>query len=138
MNTYPINMESTEIFDRIMSLYDEAISEGKGYLKLDNDSSYMYLAVEKPYEGMYPDNEDIVSLAHYGRQNGDAMRDPEMLFLYKDGRYFPMYYHNDYMHVVQESMYLSGEKWKVHPGMQKGQRDFANMWLKNIRVQHGV
>ncbi len=132
MNTYAINKKATEIFDRIMVLYNEAIAEGKDYLKLDNDSSYMYLAVEKPY------GENIISLAHYGRQNGDAMRDPEMLFLLKYGRYYPMYYHNDYMYIVQESMYLCGGKWKVNPSMQKGQRDFAEMWLRNIREQQGI
>ena len=132
MNTYAINKEATAIFDRVMALYDETISEGKEYLKLDNDSDYMYLAVEKPY------GEDIISLAHYGKQNGDPMRDPEMLFLLKGGRYYPVYYHNDYMHIVQESMYLSGDKWKVKPSMQKGQKDFAEMWLRNIREQQGV
>ncbi len=132
MNTYTLNRKATEIFDRIMVLYDKAISEGKEYLKLDNDSNYMYLAVEKPY------GDDIISLAHYGRQNGDAMRDPEVLFLHKNGRYYPMYYHNDYMHVVQESMFLSGERWKVNPSMQKGQRDFANMWLSNIQEQQEI
>ena len=132
MNTYALNRKATEIFDRIMVLYDKAISEGKEYLKLDNDSNYMYLAVEKPY------GDNIISLAHYGKQNGDAMRDPEMLFLNKNGRYYPMYYHNDYMHIVQESMFLSGERWKVIPSMQKGQRDFANMWLSNIKVQQGL
>ncbi len=132
MNTYALNRKATEIFDRIMVLYDQAIFEGKEYLKLDNDSNYMYLAVEKPY------GDDIISLAHYGNQNGDAMRDPEMMFLCKNGRYYPMYYHNDYMHVVQESMFLSGERWKVNPRIQKGQRDFANMWLSNIQEQQEI
>ena len=42
------------------------------------------------------DKYDFFSLAHYGQQNGDAMRDPEMLFaLHKDTRQFiPYYYRN--------------------------------------------
>ena len=66
------------------------------------------------------------------------MRDPEMLFLKKGDRYYPMYYHNDYVGVVQESMFKSGDRWKVNPPMQKGQADFANMWMSNIEEQQNI
>ncbi len=40
---------------------------------------WMRLVIEVlPERG--PDGHIVVSVAHYGEQNGDAMRDPEMLF----------------------------------------------------------
>ena len=47
-----------------------------------------------------------ISLAHYGQQNGDAMRDPEMIIaLHKESQQFvPYYYRNDY-----DSTAISGE-----------------------------
>ena len=33
---------------------------------------------------------------------------------------------------------LRGERWKVNPSMQNGQRDFAEMWLSNIKEQQGI
>ena len=44
-----------------------------------------------------------ISIAHYGSQNGDLMRDPEMVIIYdtKTGDYIPSYYRNDYMGIFK-------------------------------------
>ena len=61
-----------------------------------SDGTYMPVYVEIIDR---TDNYTHISLAHYGQQNGDAMRDPEMIIaLHKDGQQFiPSYYRNDYM-----------------------------------------
>jgi hypothetical protein len=48
------------------------------YLKIDN-SPFMELVIEAMDESG-PMGLPAISVAHYGRQNGDAMRDPEMCF----------------------------------------------------------
>lgn len=132
MNTYAVSKEATKIFDKIMVLYNEAISKGKEYLKLDNNPDYMYLAVEKPYRKY------IISLAHYRKQNGDAMRDPEMLFLYMNGRYYPMYYRNDFMNIEQYCMFVSKSKWKVIAELQYQYSAISEIWLNNIKNQQNL
>ena len=41
-----------------------------------------------------------VSLCHYGTQNGDMMRDPEVVFKVKDNKIIPLKYQNDYIGVT--------------------------------------
>ena len=48
------------------------------YLKIDN-APYMDLVIEAVDESG-PQGLPTISVAHYGEQNGDAMRDPEMCF----------------------------------------------------------
>lgn len=48
------------------------------YINITNEP-YMRLVVEV-VSGPYPDGSHEVSVAHYGKQNGDAMRDPEILY----------------------------------------------------------
>ena len=48
------------------------------YLKIDNPP-YMELVIEATDESG-PCGLPVVSVAHYGLQNGDPMRDPEMCF----------------------------------------------------------
>ncbi len=67
---------------------------------------YMTLTVENIGPG--PRHLPALSICHYGEQNGDAMRDPEMCFEMEieDGKvkeFHPYYYRNDYMGVEQWS-----------------------------------
>jgi hypothetical protein len=48
------------------------------YLKIDN-APYMELVIEAMDESG-PCGLPAISVCHYGEQNGDAMRDPEMYF----------------------------------------------------------
>src|SRR6202012_5540685 len=68
------------------------------YLKIDTPP-YMELVIEAMDESG-PRGLPALSVAHYGEQNGDAMRDPEMCFeLEADGELSPYYYRNDYVGV---------------------------------------
>src|SRR5260370_8137823 len=61
---------------------------------------WMRLVIEVlPERG--PDGHIVVSVAHYGEQNGDTMRDPEMLFevveeVGREPEFWPFYFRNDY------------------------------------------
>jgi ParB/RepB/Spo0J family partition protein len=74
------------------------------YLKIDN-APYMELVIEAMDESG-PMGLPALSVAHYGEQNGDLMRDPEMCFelgLAGGPHLDPWYWRNDYVAVEQWS-----------------------------------
>jgi hypothetical protein len=107
-------------------------------LKIENPP-YMVLVIEAiPEQG--PLNLPAISVAHYGEQNGDLMRDPEMCFeLSKpplSGLLLSVYYYcNDYMSVEQFSRYREGNNYVVVPDLYEQHEQFARQWDKNIRDQ---
>ena len=86
------------------------------------------------------DKYDFFSLAHYGQQNGDAMRDPEMLFaLHNETRQFiPYYYRNDYCGIEENSVRWSEDGIFLNRRLQAEHTTFANQWLRNIAAQQGI
>ncbi|MBS0155196.1 MAG: hypothetical protein JSS38_11410, partial [Nitrospira sp.] len=64
---------------------------------------YLPLSVEEI--GCSGDGYRLVSLCHYGEQNGDLMRDPDIVFLFHnvpDGMAAePVSFRNDYLGIVQ-------------------------------------
>ncbi len=73
-------------------------------LKIDN-APYMELVIEAMDESG-PMGLPALSVAHYGEQNGDAMRDPEMCFelgLAGGAHLSAFYYRNDYLGIEQWS-----------------------------------
>ena len=89
----------------ILQIIEEAGGLPKaGCISIDNEP-WMRLVIEVlPERG--PDGHVVVSVAHYGEQNSDAMRDPEMLFEVVEGgsrqlEFWPFYFRNDYAAVEQ-------------------------------------
>ena len=98
--------------------------------KIDNtDEAYMPVYIEIIDRS---ETYKHISLAHYGEQNGDMMRDPEMLFaLHKETRQFiPYYYRNDYMGVEQYSVKWTDEGILLNRRLQADHTTFANQWLR--------
>ena len=77
---------------------------------------FMPLSVEDI--GQSADGNRLISICHYGEQNGDLMRDPEMVFeLFTHGEASaaePLSFQNDYMGVFQE-VYRYDESGKKNP-----------------------
>jgi len=122
-----INEKSKIILNK---LWDLAINN-KRYYKLNNNSDvYIPLTIEII-------EKTVISLCHYGEQNGDLMRDPEMLFWKnEEGNYFPFYYRNDWVYFEQFSgQTLNNELQVYDEKMQTEQAEFANTWLLNIDYQ---
>jgi hypothetical protein len=76
------------------------------YLKIDNPP-YMELVIEAVAESG-PMGLPALSVAHYGEQNGDLMRDPEMCFelcgpIGGGVQLDPFYWRNDYIAIEQWS-----------------------------------
>lgn len=75
---------------------------------------------------------DCLSVAHYGEQNGDLMRDPDMVFWKgPDSNWYPVSFRNDYVGTFQESVHFEeGRPSQFSPRMQR-------QWMENIRQQQG-
>ena len=106
--------------------------------KIDNtDEAYMPVYIEIIDRS---ETYKHISLAHYGEQNGDMMRDPEMLFaLHNETRQFiPYYYRNDYCGIEENSVRWSEDGIALNPRLQASHTTFANQWLRNIAAQQGI
>ena len=94
---------------------------------------YMDLIIEYLY---YSDHEGnpVYSIAHYGKQNGDAMCDPEVVFSInkEKGELYPLEYRNDYMHTFQEVYKTFNDKLHYSPTTLTGIDNFLYVWRKNI------
>ena len=103
--------------------------------KIDNsDGTYMPIHIEIIEK---TDKYNHISLAHYGQQNGDAMRDPEMIIaLHKESQQFvPYYYRNDYKGIVLYCVRWTDEGILLNRRLQADHTTFANQWLRNIATQ---
>lgn len=107
------------------------------YVKIEN-SPYMPLVIEAVDESG-PLGLPAISVCHYGEQNGDAMRDPEMCFelgnaaggLYLD----PYYWRNDYVAVEQFSRAIMRDHYVSLLELHQRHEKFAAMWDDNLRLQ---
>ncbi len=108
------------------------------YLKIDREG-YMELVIEAIGEPG-PSGLPSISVAHYGEQNGDAMRDPEMCFelvTAEDGTQTlnPWYWRNDYAEIEQWSRNLIDGRYVELAKLHREHGSFATMWDNNIRFQ---
>jgi hypothetical protein len=81
-----------------------------------------------------------ISAAHYGKQNGDLMRDPEMCFELSqriDGTHSldPFYWRNDYVAVEQFSRSIVRGHYIVLLALHRQHQQFALQRDSNLRMQ---
>jgi len=110
-------------------LNTEEIRGGKS-LKLEVDQ-FMDLSVEALANYQQPEDSSsytAVSLCHYGKQNGDMMRDPEVCFriIPEAKEAIPCYFRNDY--VGKEEFIPFGYR-------SKGLDQFCDVWFRNLKEQ---
>jgi hypothetical protein len=106
------------------------------YLKIDN-LPYMELVIEAVDEPG-PMGLPALSVAHYGEQNGDLMRDPEMCFElgFNDGpELIPFYYRNDFVGVEQWSRNIVRNQYVCLEMLHRQHERFARTWGNNLRLQ---
>lgn len=100
---------------------------------------YMPLSVEDI--GVSQDGHRLVSLCQYGEQNGDLMRDPDLVFMFTDmpdGTVAePVSYRNDYLGIVQNVYRYDGEGRRTHilPSLKQDLQEFARAWFATLRDQ---
>ena len=103
------------------------------YLKIENPP-YMALVIEATDESG-PCGLPCISVAHYGEQNGDLMRDPEMCFELGRAYLDPFYFRNDYLGVEQWSRLIDGTNYVIHSELHRQHDQFAKQWDNNLRLQ---
>lgn len=99
--------------------------------------AYMPVSVERL-------GDDQVSVAHYYLQNGDMMRDPEIVFWRSAGKWFPIEWTQDGLagtvakHMAYQRLVTFGDDGKPHSFMRRSQPEaatFTTTWMRNIRHQ---
>ena len=102
-------------------------------------SDYMPLSVEEI--GVSQDGHQLLSLCQYGQQNGDLMRDPDIVFLFHDvpdgAAAEPVSFRNDYLGIVQEVYRYDemGRRTHVLPALKQDLQEFARAWFGTLRDQ---
>src|SRR5579871_3951290 len=107
------------------------------YLRIENPP-YMALVIEAtPEPG--PLGSPGISVAHYGEQNGDLMRDPEMCFelgqLHGSITLDPYCWRNDYAGVEQWSRSLVDGRYSVMTELHQLHLLFAAAWDRKLSAQ---
>lgn len=83
----------------------------------------------------------LVSLCHYGEQNGNLMRDPDIVFMFHDlpdgPAAEPVIFRNDYMAICQEVYNYdeAGKRTYLNPALKAELNSFARTWFKNLKQQ---
>ena len=80
----------------------------------------------------------VYSIAHYGKQNGDLMRDPDMTVAvdHRAGTVDPLTWQNDYMGKHLEVYDTNDDGGEVYrPRLRADLDRFLYQWLKNIQEQ---
>ena len=92
------------------------LRQSGNYIRLDNPP-YMRLVIE--YIGDGPRGMPSIAVAHYYEQNGDAMRDPEIVvevnpdengpLSWKNGEWYPVSYRQDNLDIRSEERRVGKE-----------------------------
>lgn len=123
---------SQRIFDKLI-----AGLHADGNARKIDTSSFMPIHVDRVHTTAAG---TVYAVAHYFRQNGDSMADPDMTFLLAstDGRAYPITFRQDGGCPVNHNAVVwsdHGTITAVRPRMQREITTFANQWMKNIRAQ---
>ena len=106
------------------------------YLRIENPP-FMALVIEATDQSG-PCGLPVLSIAHYGEQNGDLMRDPEMCFElgFAVGAHLtPFYFRNDYLGIEQFSRTIEGDNYVFDRHLYDQHEKFAGLWDKNLSQQ---
>jgi hypothetical protein len=129
-----ISLEAKKVLDALT----KDLQHVGDHKKLEN-KPFMPLSIE--IVDTYGRDEGLkISLCHYGEQNGDLMRDPEICLIKSssDGNYYPYYYRNDYMGVEQFPVKFDPSDGSIQ-GYRRGQQReiaiFMGQWCENLKAQ---
>lgn len=103
-------------------------------IRIENQP-YMVLCIE--YMGVGPRGLPMVSVAHYYKQNGDLMRDPDMVFEVTPDMetWGPVSYQQDNMGIYQEAVFMGNGQVMIRPKLVKELKTFARTWDRNLDEQ---
>ena len=135
---------------KVLNILTKYLKEKNRSRKIDNASG-AFMAVH--VEFLYTDDVnggDVFSIAHYYEQNGDMMKDPDVVFLRKrndlaineDDQFVftPISYQQDGLGIYQEFFQSdnNGKFITVNVSKIRDCISFCSMWMKNIQQQQGL
>src|SRR3984957_19994625 len=98
----------------------------------------MTLVIEDTQE-RGPNGLPAISVAHYGEQNGDLMRDPEMIFEAEESgesmNLVPYYWRNDYTGLEQYSACVEEGRTLLNAKLKLEHNAFAHIGDANLKAQ---
>lgn len=131
-----VNRKATKVLDKMRSMMKE------NYLKINNNETFMPVVVERVGSIVVGKQDcELLSVAHYGEQNGDLMRDPEVVFIRDQaGSYYPESITQDYIGRYQSVVSCDdqGRAVRFNPRAQRNIAEFVAMWMNNIHHQQGI
>ncbi len=131
-----VNRKATKVLDKMRSMMKE------NYLKINNNETFMPVVVERVGSIVVGKQDcELISVAHYGEQNGDLMRDPEVVFIRDgSGNYYPESIIQDYVGVCRTVVGRddTGKAVRFNPRQQRDIAEFTGRWMENIRHQQGL
>ena len=131
-----VNKKATKVLDKMRSMMTG------NHLKISNNETFMPVVVEKVGSIVVgKQNCELISVAHYGEQNGDLMRDPEVVFIRDEaGNYYPESIIQDFIGISRTVVTCddAGRAVRFNPRQQRDIAQFTGMWMENIRHQQGI
>ena len=121
---------------RMIRPFLDAVDASPEHSRRFLSGAYMPLSME--YLGYTFRGGKVYAIAHYGEQNGDMMRDPDMTISidHKAGTVDPLTYQNDYMGQYSEVYGTSDDGRETYRPQLRADLDrFLWQWLKNIQDQ---
>ena len=107
------------------------------HIRIENEP-WMTLVIEDTQE-RGPNGLPAISVTHYGEQNGDLMRDPEMIFEAEESGdemdLVPFYWRNDYTGIEQHSAFAEDGRTLLNAKLRSEHVAFAGTWDTNLRAQ---
>ena len=100
---------------------------------------FMPLSIEEI--GADSEGRRLIAAMHTGQQNGDLMRDPELVFAIQDWKGSPVAepisFRNDYLGIIHEVYRYddTGKRTHVVPELKRDLKDFARAWFRNLHEQ---
>lgn len=96
-------------------------------------AGFMDLTIETWMDG----KTKIVSVCQYGEQNGDAMRDPDVVYRLDGvtGIEIPISYQNDYLAKFQEVFTMENDVQMINPSLLQELKVWSRQWSKILREQ---
>lgn len=102
-----------------------------GYMEVTNDP---FMALHINYLGKEC-GLDKYSVAHNFLQNGDLMKDPDMMFYDIDNKFLASSFEQDAFPVSEFSIECIDNQFRKKPRLQIKHQAFSNQWASNLKEQ---
>jgi hypothetical protein len=138
-----LSVDATLRFERLVNMALDAAEsrdDRHPHVKIDNSNGrFIPLTVE--YIGTAPGGDGMWSVAHWLVMNGDAMRDPEVVFwrAIPGVRVVPVSFRNDYTGAFDEVVEFDEDGvWAFKPRSLSDLCSFSGAFLRNVFDQQGI